>query len=199
VNEVAASRGEQFAEPPEVQERNIWLGVRVMAGVTIMFFLAFVFAYFYLRSLNNADDWRRPGIDPPQAYGAVIVGLFVLSAATAWFADWAGRRSARAWLPAAGAALALGLAGCVVQGFEWANLGFGPTKGGYASVFLGWTLLFTVFALITMLWVEIVFATGLRHRGTDRVYVAHGLDAASFYWSLLVVLGVIAWVILYLL
>ena len=30
-------------------------------------------------------------------------------------------------------------------------------------------------------------------------YVPHGLDAASFYWTLLAVIGVIAWVILYLL
>ena len=27
----------------------------------------------------------------------------------------------------------------------------------------------------------------------------HGLDAAAFYWALLAVIGVIAWVILYLL
>ena len=162
-----------------------------------MFFLAFIFAYFYLRSLNNAGDWRKPGIDPPQAYGAVVVGLFVLSAAAFAFADRAAR-GARAWLPAAGLALALGLAACVVQGFEWANLGFTPTKGGYASVFLGWTLLFTLFALIAMYWLEIVVATGYRNRRTQS-YVPHGIEAASFYWALLAVLGVVAWVILYLL
>ena len=198
MNEMANTPDAALAEPPEVQERNLWLGVRVMAGVTIMFFLAFVFAYFYLRSLNNGGHWRPPGIDPPQAYGAVIVGLFALSAASFAWADRAAR-SARSWLPVAGLALALGLAGCIVQGFEYANLGFGPTKGGYASVFLGWTLLFTVFVIVAMYWVEIAFATGLRHRRAAAAYVPHGLDAASFYWTLLAVTGVIAWVILYLL
>jgi heme/copper-type cytochrome/quinol oxidase subunit 3 len=82
---------------------------------------------------------------------------------------------------------------------EYANLGFGPLDGGYASVFLGWTLLFTVFVLIAMYWVEIVFATGLRHRRTADAYIPHGLDAASFYWTLLAVIGVVAWAILYLL
>jgi heme/copper-type cytochrome/quinol oxidase subunit 3 len=197
VNETADSLDEPFAEPPEVQERNIWLGVRVIAGVTIMFFLAFVFAYFYLRSLNNAGRWQPPRVDPPNTYGAVIVGLFSLSAAVLASADRAAR-GARAWLPLAGIALALGLAGCVVQGFEWANLGFSPLDGGYASVFLGWTLLFTLFVLFAMYWVEVVFATGVRHRRPDG-YVPHGLDAASFYWMLLAVIGVIAWVILYLL
>jgi heme/copper-type cytochrome/quinol oxidase subunit 3 len=197
VNEVAGNPDATYAEPPEVQERNIWLGVRVMAGVTIMFFLAFAFAYFYLRSLNNGGDWRKPGIDPPQAYGAVIVGLFVLSAAAFAFADRAAR-GARAWLPAAGLALALGLAACVVQGIEWTNLGFTPTKGGYASVFLGWTILFTVFALVAIYWLEVVVATGYRNRRTE-AYVPHGIEAASFYWTLLAALGVVAWVILYLL
>jgi heme/copper-type cytochrome/quinol oxidase subunit 3 len=197
VNEIAGNPDEAYAEPPEVQERNLWLGVRVMVGVTIMFFLAFVFAYFYLRSLNNGGDWRKPGIDPPQAYGAVIVGLFALSAASLAYADRAARRG-RSWLPVAGLALALGLAGCVVQGFEYTHLGFTPTKGGYASVFLGWTLLFTLFVVFAMYWVEVVFATGLRNRG-ERAYVPHGIEAASFYWTLLAVLGVVAWVILYLL
>jgi len=198
VNETADGREGAFAEPPEVQERNLWLGVRVMAGVTIMFFLAFVFAYFYLRSLNNGGRWRPPGVDPQQTYGAVIVGLFVLSAGSLAYADRAARTT-RTWLPAAGLALALGVAACVVQGFEWTNPGFKPSQGGYASVFLGWTLLFTLFALIALYWVEIVFATGLRQRDTAEAYVPHGLDAASFYWTLLAVMGVIAWVILYLL
>jgi heme/copper-type cytochrome/quinol oxidase subunit 3 len=198
MNASSHTPGDVLAEPPEVQERNIWLGVRVMAGVTIMFFLAFVFAYFYLRSLNNGGHWRPTGIDPPQGYGAAIVALFALSAASFAYAGWAAR-SARTWLPIAGIALALGIAGCVVQGFEYANLGFSPTKGGYASVFLGWTVLFTAFVLVAMYWVEIVFATGVRHGRRREAYVPHGLDAASFYWALLATIGVIAWVILYLL
>jgi heme/copper-type cytochrome/quinol oxidase subunit 3 len=198
MNQTVETTDDVFAEPPEVQERNIWLGVRVMAGVTIMFFLSFVFAYFYLRSLNNGGRWRPAGIDPPQTYGYVIIILFALSAGVFAYADRAARR-ARTWLPAAGLALGLGLAGCVVQGFEWANLGFAPTKGGYASVFLGWTLLFTVFVLVALIWVEIVVATGVRQRRTAEAYVPHGLDAASFYWTLLVAVGVVAWVILYLL
>jgi heme/copper-type cytochrome/quinol oxidase subunit 3 len=122
----------------------------------------------------------------------------VASAGLVSYANRAARRG-RTWLPMAGGALALALAGCIVQGFEWANLGFAPTKGGYASVFLGWTLLFTVFVLFALIWVEIIVATGLRQRRTAEGYVPHGLDAASFYWTLLVAIGVVAWVILYLL
>ena len=38
VNDTVDTTSDPFAEPPEVQERNLWLGARVMAGMTIMFF-----------------------------------------------------------------------------------------------------------------------------------------------------------------
>ena len=184
-------------EPPEVNERNLWIGARVIAGTTILFFAAFVFAYFYLHSLNNSDLWRPAGVDPPQRYGLAIVLLFVTSAGLLAYASWAAREE-RGWLPAAGVALALGLAGCVVQVFEYANIHFSPTDGGYASVFIGWTVLFVVFVLLTMYWVEILFAEGLRKRRVEGAAVPAGLSDAAFYWGLLAGIGVLTWAILYL-
>ncbi len=184
-------------EPPEVHERNLWLGARVIAGTTIMFFAAFVFAYFYLRSLNNSHEWRPAGVDPPQRYGIAVVLLFVASAGLLAYASWAAREK-RGWLAAAGTAAALGLAGCVVQVFEYANLHFSPTDGGYASVFIGWTTLFVVFVILTLYWVEILFAEGMRNRGAEEATVPAGLGDAAFYWSLLAGIGVLSWAILYL-
>jgi heme/copper-type cytochrome/quinol oxidase subunit 3 len=186
-----------LAEPPEVNERNLWLGARVIAGTTILFFAAFVFAYFYLRSLNNSHEWRPAGVDPPQRYGLGVILLFVASAGLFAYASWASRER-RGWLPAAGVALGLGLAGCVVQIFEYANIHFSPTDGGYASVFIGWTVLFVVFVLLTMCWVEILFAEGLRNRRAGKAMVPAGLPDAAFYWSLLAGIGVLTWAILYL-
>jgi heme/copper-type cytochrome/quinol oxidase subunit 3 len=187
----------EYVEPPEVHERNLWLGARVIAGTTILFFAAFVFAYFYLHSLNNSHLWRPAGIDPPQRYGVAIVLLFVASAGALAYAAWAAREN-RGWLAAAGTALALGLAGCVVQVFEYANLHFSPTDGGYASVFIGWTVLFVVFVILTMYWVEILFAEGVRNRGAEEAVVPAGLADAAFYWGLLAGIGVLTWAILYL-
>ena len=88
----------------------------------------------------------------------------------------------------------------MVQVFEYANLHFSPTDGGYASVFIGWTVLFVVFVLLTMYWVEILFAEGLRDRARRRrrVVVPAGLSDAAFYWGLLAGIGVLTWAILYL-
>ena len=46
------------------------IGFGLVAGATIMFFLGFVFAYFYLRSLDNNGLWRPAGVDPPTATGS---------------------------------------------------------------------------------------------------------------------------------
>ncbi len=193
----ARTPDEPLAEPPELYERNLWVGARLLGGATILFFISFVFAYFYLKSFNNNDNWRPPGIDPPGGYGAAIVILFVASAAAFSYAAWAGGRN-RPWLAAVGLSLALGLAGVVVQGFEYTDLGFGPEDGGYASVFMGWTIFFAFLVLPTMYWVETMLATGLRKRRSAD-YVPAGIGAAAFYWSLLAAIGVVAWFILYVL
>src|ERR1700675_1347847 len=68
MNDTAQASVDPLAEPPEGHERNLWLAAPIIAGATIMFFLAFVFAYFYLRSLNTPGMWRPSNVDPPQGY-----------------------------------------------------------------------------------------------------------------------------------
>ena len=51
-------------EPPELLGRNLSSAGHLLASATAFFFLAFVFAYFYLRSLNNAGLWRPKHVDP---------------------------------------------------------------------------------------------------------------------------------------
>jgi heme/copper-type cytochrome/quinol oxidase subunit 3 len=186
-----------YAETPELEERIDRLGYLLAAGATIMFFLAFVFAYFYLRSLDNAGLWKPSGVDAPDGWGVAIAAAFALSAVVFWLgARVAGR--GRAWLPAAGVALALGLAGCVLQALEYAHIPFGPQSGGYASVFYGWTALYVVVALLAMYRLETAFAAGLRNR-RDRDYPPPtGLLAGAYYWALLAGIGVLAWILLYL-
>jgi heme/copper-type cytochrome/quinol oxidase subunit 3 len=196
-DEIIPTSADPYAEPVELQERNLAVAARLLAGATILFFLAFLFAYFYLRSFNNNDNWRPPGTDPPGGYGVAIVVLFVLSAASFAYASRAAR-AARPWIGVAGLSLVLGLLAVAVQAYEWGHLGFTPSDGGYASVFEGWTIMFAVLALPALYWVETSLATGLRNRSV-KGYVPHGMSAAAFYWSLLAGIGVIAWFILYIL
>jgi heme/copper-type cytochrome/quinol oxidase subunit 3 len=207
-------------EPPELLGRNLNSAAHLLASATAFFFLAFVFGYFYLRSLNNAHMWLPKGVTPSQGFGAIVMALTVLSAVVLRWAllDRRAERR-RQWRQKGSVALALGIASVVVQVVEWTSLGFGPADGGYASVFFGWTafqLLFTVGALF---WVENILATSLRYRRVTTAPPGHGsgdpdrtahdiadplalvlpgLEAASFYWSFVAALGVLAWVVLYL-
>ena len=36
MNETAHTPDEALAEPPEVQERNLWIGARILAGATTL-------------------------------------------------------------------------------------------------------------------------------------------------------------------
>ena len=67
-------------EPPELLGRNLVSASYLLAGATAFFFIAFVFAYFYLRSLNNAGMWKPKGVDASVAWGTVVVACYAASA-----------------------------------------------------------------------------------------------------------------------
>ncbi|HEX7525394.1 MAG TPA: cytochrome c oxidase subunit 3 [Gaiellaceae bacterium] len=211
------------SESPQVMARNLRVASQLWASATVFFFFAFLFAYFYLRSLNSQHLWHPHTVKAPVGLGTVITACVVVSALAGWFA--ARRLDAgdeRSWRSAGIAALALGLAAVVLQIVEFWTIGFGPTEGGFASVFLGWTGLYILFVLGTMYWLETLLATSFRYRGAgaaghepgeasgdpgrtgddiDRPIslVRPGAGAFAFYWAVLAVIGVATWLILYLL
>jgi heme/copper-type cytochrome/quinol oxidase subunit 3 len=209
-------------EPPELLGRNLNSGAHLFASATAFFFFAFLFAYFYLRSLNNADMWRPKHVDPSLAYGTIVMALTVASALLVRLGlqqHRAGRRPQ--WRPSGALAITAGVAAVVLQVVEWTAIGFGPADGGYASVFFGWTAFQLLFSVGTLLWLENVLATSWRYRevtsGTAAPghasgdphreghdirdplsLVRPGLESVSFYWGFVAALGVLAWVVLYL-
>lgn len=208
-------------EPPELLGRNLNTAAHLLASATAFFFVAFVFAYFYLRSLNNAGLWQPKGIAPGQAYGALVMALTVVSAALLRLGLRDHRADARPrWRVKGAASLAAGVAALVVQVIEWTAIGFGPADGGYASVFFGWTAFQLLFSAGALFWLETILAMSIRYRHARPVrpgeasgdpgrrghdiadpvsLVRPGIEALSFYWSFLAGLGVLAWVVLYLL
>lgn len=194
----AQAQPTSYEETPELHERIDRIGFGLLGGATVMFFLGFVFAYFYLRSLDNNGLWRPAGVEPPSGYGIAIAAALALSALAFGYAARAAKRGDGGWVAASGLALVLGLFACVAQCFEYAHLGFGPESGSYASVFFGWTALYVVVALIALWRVETIFAVGLRHRGQSGSAVPEGFVPAALYWALLAAIGILAWIVLYL-
>jgi heme/copper-type cytochrome/quinol oxidase subunit 3 len=133
----------------------------------------------------------------------------VLSALAAIVAGRRMKTSSSSWLAPGIVAVALGLAAVIIQCVEYTVQHFGPTNGAYASVFCSWSAFYLIAVLFTMYWLETQVATELRARRSpapvaegdikdpDRL-IAPALDAAVFYWSFLAGIGVITYVILYL-
>ena len=213
------------SEPPEILARNLSTASILLAGATAFFFVAFLFAYFYLRALDNANLWRPKGVNASTAYGTVIIALIVVSAMLVRLGLNDHRADRRpAWRLKGLIALVSGLAALVVQCVAWANLPFGPDSGGYASVYTGWTAFQLLFVFGTLYWLETILATSYRYRGwasgaasvgpgeasgdphrlgediRDPVSLVRAeLGALSFYWMFLAGICVVAWVVLYLL
>jgi heme/copper-type cytochrome/quinol oxidase subunit 3 len=196
-------------EPPDVGARALSVASRLLAGATTFFFLAFVFAYFYLRSLNQEHLWRPKHINPNSALGVAMVVCIALSAVLTIIAGRQLRRRSRGWIGAAIGGLVLGLAAVGLQCVEYTVQHFGPADGAYASVFCAWTALYLIAVMCTMYWLETQVATELRARrepapqegdikDADRL-IAPAMDATVLYWTFLAAIGVLTYVVLYLL
>jgi heme/copper-type cytochrome/quinol oxidase subunit 3 len=195
-------------EPPDVGARALSVASRLLASATTFFFLGYIFAYFYLRSLNVERLWRHGHVNPNQALGAAMIACVVLSAVLAVIAGRQMKAGSRSWTTPALGAVVLGLAAVALQCIEYTRQNFGPTNGAYASVFCAWSALYLIAVLGTMYWLETQVATELRARRepapvegdikeADRM-IAPALDATVFYWSFLAAIGVVTYVTLYL-
>jgi heme/copper-type cytochrome/quinol oxidase subunit 3 len=226
VSELASTSAEYAVverESPEIMARNLRIAAHLWSGATAFFFAAFLFAYFYLRSLDKSAAWRPKHVDPSFTLGT-LAAIALLAAAVLMRLGLADHRADRrpAWRIKGAVALALLAAAVALQIIEWSTQGFGPTNGAYASVYLGWTGLLTIFVVGLAFWVETTLAISIRYRHTDEGGLPEGhgsgdahrtepdiddplslvrpeLEAVSFFAAFLAGVGVITWFILYVL
>lgn len=194
-------------EPPEWQPRALWVSTRLFIGSASFFFLSFVFAYFYLRSIDSNQSWKIGPVNPSLGLGAAIAALFVLSAIVLRL----GAKRPTDTVGAGIAALVMAVVAIILQFVEYTTLDFGGPSGAYASVFIGWTATYAVFAIGGVYWIETQVATLWRARreGIDRpvregvpaedvALLRAGIDACSFFWAYYAGVGLLAFIILYL-
>jgi heme/copper-type cytochrome/quinol oxidase subunit 3 len=200
-------------EPVTWQPRVLWAAGRLLAGTITFFFISFVFAYFYLKSLDLNRNWRIGShVHPSIGLGIAITASLILSAA---LLRVAARRPlvdfAAPGLPLALASLLLALLSVALQCIQYTVIKFGPASGGYASVYIGWTAFYAVFTLGCIYWITTQVTTLWRRRregptwmerehvpGVEVELMAAGLESCSFFWAYYVAFGFVAFVILYL-
>jgi hypothetical protein len=191
-----------------------WTGSRLAIGSLSFGFGAFVFAFFYLKSLNSHGLWYPAGFHGPKIWlGTLIMGLIVVSAAAQTIGLQRLKAARRgAWLTAATAALILGVAAVVLQITQLLTLSFWPGANGFASVFTGSAPVYLVIVLAVMIWLETLI---MRCRAIPPISFVEqpptfaeafavqrfqsALSAFTLVWNYLAVVAVIMWVLFYLL
>ena len=189
-----------------------WTASRLTIGGLCFLFGSFMFAYFYLRSLNASGRWMGSGYHAPSmVYGTVIMLCLLASAAVHYAALQqikAGNKGL--WQIGAVIALLLGVAAIVLQILELLFLPFWPGSSGFSSVFVGFYPVFVVVLLAGMIWLETLLARSrfipaisfVEQPPTYREAFAvqrfqAALSGFATVWSFLAIVGVVFWVLFY--
>ena len=189
-----------------------WTGSRLAIGGMTFLFGAFVFAYFYLRSLNSEGRWQGSGFHAPSAIWGAVIMLLVLVSAGAQYAGLQRIKTGnkRTWQIGALIALAMGLAAVGLQISELLYLPFSPASSGYSSVFVGFYPVFLTILLAVLLWLETLLA---RSRFIPAIFFAEqpptfedafavqrfqaSLSSFTLVWNYLAAMAVLFWLLFY--
>jgi len=193
-----------------------WTGVRLALGGMSFLFGSFVFAFFYLKSLNSHGLWYTPSGQFPTVpkawYGVVIMALVVVSAVVqTGVLQLIKRGNKAAWQRGALVALVLGLAAVALSILQLLYLPFWPGESGFASVFVGFWPVYLLLALCEMVWLETLI---MKARSIPQISFVEqpptyaeafavqrfqaSLSAFTVAWNYLAVVAVVAWILFYL-
>jgi hypothetical protein len=189
-----------------------WTGSRLAIGGLSFLFGSFVFAYFYLRSLNSGGRWMGSAWRQPSTIeGTVIMILVLLSAGVHYISLQqikAGRKGV--WQIGGTVALLLGVGAVVTQILQLLFLNFWPGSSGYASVFVGYSAVLVVILLCAMFWLETLLMRSRHIPGisfveqpptyTEAFTVQRfqaNLSAFSVIWNFLALIALLFWVLFY--
>ncbi len=180
---------------------NARLAILILLGAEIMFFAGLIgtFLVFRLGSVTwpppSQADVRLPiGITGINTVVLLLSGYTMIRGLRAIRKD--AQEQLRRWLLATGL---LGAIFLIVQGSEWVRLvhhGFTLSSGVYGSIFYVLIGCHALHALVAVLWVIAVFAKAI----TDKFSASHhvGVEMCAIYWTFVVVLWPILYVLVYL-
>jgi heme/copper-type cytochrome/quinol oxidase subunit 3 len=196
----------------EAALNGAWTGSRLAIGGLAFLFGSFLFAYFYLRSLDSSGRWMGSAWRQPSVKEGTVIMLLVLASAGVHY--WALQRikagNKRLWQIGGVIALLLGLAAVVMQIIQLLFLPFWPGSSGYASVYVGFYPVFLVILLCAMVWLEMLlmrsrFIPAISFVEQPPTYTEAfavqrfqaNLSAFSLVWSFLAVMAILFWVLFY--
>ena len=191
---------------------SIWSGGRLFIGMYTFLLASLAFAYFYLRAANNGLLWRPHNVTAPTAYGWTIWTLSFLTAVLVLF----GQRRLRSgnvldWQVAGWVGVGCGLGALITQIWEFAAVPFYPGSSGYASTFIGWSVINIITLAIATYWLETTLARSHRMRrelgeaspelsnaATARLFRAN-VSSMTYFWGFVALSGALFLAMFYLL
>jgi hypothetical protein len=203
---------EEAAYQHECALNATWVGARLAIGALTFLFGAFVFAFFYLRSLNSHGLWYPAGFSGPRQWSGALVMAFAVASALLQTLVLqrlkAGHKTL--WLAGAAVALALGLAAVGVQLWQLMKEPFWPASSGFASVFTGATPVLVFLMFCMMVWLEMLIVAGRQIPAVsfieqpptyDAVFAVQRfqarLSAFTLVWNFLALMALLYWVLFY--
>ncbi len=168
------------AEDPVAARRNMLLGVKLGILSEVMLFGALFAAYFVIRS--ESGGWPPAGQERPELLLPGINTLLLVSSSVTmqWAVRAIGRGQVATMRRALRVTLLLGSIFIVVQGYEFANNGFGLSAGVFGSTFYVLTGFHGAHVLAGLGFMAIV-ANRARH-GLVSQERHTAVEAASYYW-----------------
>jgi heme/copper-type cytochrome/quinol oxidase subunit 3 len=193
-------------DQPDPTPRVLWLGSRVLSAAVVIFFSAFVFSFAYLKALDSHGRWN-PGLEVSVVFSSVVLGMALLSAIACGLAVRRLREDeTSAWQGWGAISLVFGFAVIGLHVWQLDTLPFTPTRGAYASVFVGWTAALIAVELGAMYWLLSVLRGTLRVTGEvdpydegPPPYVRHLVASAHgywFFWRVVAAVEILAYVLL---
>ena len=180
---------------------NARLAILILLGAEIMFFAGLIgtFLVFRLGSVTwpppSQADVRLPiGVTGINTIILLSSGYTMIRALLSARRD--SRKELRRWLLVTGV---LGAIFLVVQGSEWVRLvhhGFTLSSGVYGSIFYVLIGCHALHVLVAVVWVLGVFAKAIAGRFSVDHHV--GVEICAIYWTFVVVLWPILYVLVYL-
>ncbi len=144
------------AETAELEARNQTMAGRLFVAADAFLFLGFLFAYLYLRALDNNGMWNPHGQNPSGTMGLAVLVLVCITAALVQVG--AGRLASTgpaAFRAPAVAALVVGVVATVLAGSQVFRPGFSPSHAGaLGSVFIGFIAVYSLHLLGGLYWLE---------------------------------------------
>ncbi len=202
---------EEIAYELRAAEGSMWTGSRLLVGICLFALASLAFAYFYLRSSNNADLWRPGNVTAPVGTGAAIFAMTAVSGLLALFGKRRLQKGQRidwqvaGWTVVLGGLIAMGL-----QIWELTQLSYFPGSSGYASCFIGWASMNIAMLVGATYWMETLLARSLRLRRAlveeggnltsplpaERLFRAN-VEGCAFFWGFVAVAAGFFWLLFY--